>query len=390
MLVMITLTAIGTGAGESITTDAAHVVVKALAFLVVILVLGKWVLPWVLPFVARSQELLLLFALALAVAGAAVGEALELSQEVGAFLAGVTLASTRYREAISARLTPLRDFLLLFFFIQLGAQLEFVDAMNQLGNAIVLSLFVLVGNPLIVMIIMGVMRYRGRTSFLAGLTVAQISEFSLILVALGLSLGHIGTDVLGLVTIVGLVTIGLSSYMILYSKPLANRLDRFLRLFERRITRPVPETAAEPVDVIVVGLGRFGGSLCHRLLEANYRVVGVDLDPSVPYAWRHRDLDIRFGDIESVDLIHSLPLAQSAWVVSTVPDRQANLALLHALDQEGYSGRVAVTANNAPDTEALDGLRTAAGHDVIVLRPFVDASSIAFTQVVDDLGTRSN
>jgi predicted Kef-type K+ transport protein len=90
-----------------------------------------------------------------------------------------------YREAVGARLVSLRDFLLLFFFLELGAKLEFADAGRQLFDAAVLSLFVLIGNPLIVVAIMVAMRYRPSTSFLAGLTVAQISEFSLILAASG-------------------------------------------------------------------------------------------------------------------------------------------------------------------------------------------------------------
>jgi predicted Kef-type K+ transport protein len=99
-----------------------------------------------------------------------------------------------YREAIARALVSLRDFLLLFFFIDLGAQLDLLPLGAQLGRALVLSLFVLVGNPLIVMAIMGYMGYRRRTGFLAGLTVAQISEFSLILAALGLTLGHIDRE----------------------------------------------------------------------------------------------------------------------------------------------------------------------------------------------------
>jgi Kef-type K+ transport system membrane component KefB len=78
----------------------------------------------------------------------------------------------------------------------------------------VFSLFVLIGNPIIVMIIMGAMGYRKKVSFKAGLTVAQISEFSLILVALGVSQGQVGSDVVGLVTAVGLITIAASTYLI--------------------------------------------------------------------------------------------------------------------------------------------------------------------------------
>jgi hypothetical protein len=116
---------------------------------------------------------------------AAVGHYLGFGKELGGLLAGVSLASTPFREAIAARLASLRDFLLLFFFIALGASLDLSVLGASVGPAIVLSLFVLIGNPLIVLAIMGAMGYRKRTGFLAGLTVAQISEFSLIFMAMG-------------------------------------------------------------------------------------------------------------------------------------------------------------------------------------------------------------
>ncbi|WP_082708527.1 cation:proton antiporter [Thiobacillus denitrificans] len=178
-------------------------------------ILMRYVLPRIVDTLARSQELLLIFAIAWGTALAALGEFAGFSKEAGAFIAGFSLASTAYREAISARLTSIRDFLLLFFFIDLGAKLDFSTLGDEISSSIVLSLFVLIGNPLIVMAIMGYMGYRKRTGFLAGLTVAQVSEFSIIFVAMGISLGHIGPNTLGLTTLVGLITIALSSYMIL-------------------------------------------------------------------------------------------------------------------------------------------------------------------------------
>lgn len=130
--------------------------------------------------VARSGELLVIFAVAWAAGLAAVADAIGLGKELGGLLAGVTLASTPVRDVIGARLSSLRDFLLLFFFLSLGATMDISSLGAQVGPAIVLSLFVLIGNPLIVMAIMGWMGFRKRTGFLAGLTVAQISEFSLI------------------------------------------------------------------------------------------------------------------------------------------------------------------------------------------------------------------
>ncbi|HEU4475167.1 MAG TPA: cation:proton antiporter [Methyloceanibacter sp.] len=106
-----------------------------------------------------------------------------------------------FRDAIAARLAPLRDFLLLFFFVALGAKLDLGNIGQSTIDATVLSLFVLIGNPLIVILIMVWLGYRVRTGFLAGLTVAQISEFSLIFMAMGIAIGHVSTEALGLVTL---------------------------------------------------------------------------------------------------------------------------------------------------------------------------------------------
>jgi Kef-type K+ transport system membrane component KefB len=128
--------------------------------------LMRYVLPRVVDRMAQSQELLLIFAIAWGTGLASLGEWAGFSKEAGAFVAGFSLASTHYRDAINARLTGIRDFLLLFFFIDLGAKLDFSTLGGEVWPAIVLSLFVLIGNPLIVMAIMGYMGYRKRTGFL--------------------------------------------------------------------------------------------------------------------------------------------------------------------------------------------------------------------------------
>lgn len=310
-------------------------------------VLMRHVLPAVVRVMARSQELLLVFAIAWGVALAALGEWAGFSKEAGAFLAGFSLASTGYREAMSARLTSIRDFLLLFFFIDLGAKLELSTLGAEVFPAAVLSVFVLVGNPLIVMAIMGYMGYRRRTGFLAGLTVAQISEFSIIFVAMGITLGHVGASALGLVTLVGLVTITLSTYMILYSHRLYERCAPWLGVFERKDPFREREggsggTSPDAADVWVVGVGRYGGRLLAQLRRAGVDAVGIDFDPEQVTMLRAQGLPVRYGDGEAVDYVASLPLDEARWVITTLPQWDANRALLHALREAGYRGRVAV------------------------------------------------
>ncbi len=373
IVVMIGLTALAAGERHGLGLTMLGVLLKGVAFLAVIAVLMRYVLPRLTERLARSRELLVLCATAWAVVLAAAGDALGFSKEVGAFLAGVSLASTPYREAIGARLTGLRDFLLVFFFIDLGAQLQLDLLGSQLGPALVFSVFVLVGNPLIVMVIMGLMGYGRRTGFLAGLTVAQISEFSLLLGALGLSLGHIQPGVLGLITLVGLITIGLSTYMILYSHRLYEWLSPWLVLFERRAShremRGDQIHEAHGADVIVFGLGRYGDSIARELRAAGFRVLGVDFDPLIVKAWRRAGLAAHYGDAEDPEFAASLPLGEVRWVISTLSEAAINVALLQGLASHGYAGCVMVTAHGAADAERL---YRAGAHRVLL--PYRDAA----------------
>lgn len=243
-------------------------------------------------------------------------------------------------------------------------------------TSLVFSLFVLIGNPLIVLIIMGMMGYRRRTGFLAGLTVAQISEFSLIVAALGLSIGHITEETMGLITLVGVVTIFLSTYMILYSSQLYQSLSRHLKIFERR--NPYREAAidtlmdSEAVDVILVGLGNYGSGLAEHLLRRKTAILGVDFDPNALDTWRGKGVPVLYGDVADPEMHEHLPLGKTRWVISTVRSKEMNLALIHNLRRNGYGGKVAVTATNEWEAVALEK----AGAQ-LVFRPFMDATEQA-------------
>jgi len=380
VLVMIGLTAFGQAEeGINIGREALVILLKGALMLIGVALLMRYVLPRLLQRMAHSSELLMLFAIAWAVLGASIGDLLGFSKEVGAFLAGISIASTAYREQVAARLVSLRDFLLLFFFIELGASLDILNLGGQLGTAMIFSLFVLVGNPLIVMAIMGYMGYRKRTGFLAGLTVAQISEFSLILAALGLSLGHLGQDTVGLITLVGLITISVSTYMILYSHPLYAQLAPWLSIFERKVAYREQSTTAgdeEKVDILLIGLGRFGASVATNLRQRGCRLLAVDFDPHAVQYHTRDGYAVRYGDAEDPEFIASLPLSRATWVVSTVRDRAINRMILHGLKEQGYKGKVAISAAGSYDAKFFEQ----AGVDMVLV-PYTDAAREAAAQL---------
>jgi Kef-type K+ transport system membrane component KefB len=385
VLAMIVLSAIGIGAGDGGHGGGSVMLVlgSGVAMVALVILFVRFVANPLTERLARAPELLVIFAIAMAAMFAAIGDIVGLGKEVGGLLAGVALASTPYRETIAARLAPLRDFLLLFFFIALGSALDLSLLGAHVTGAIIFSLFVLIGNPIIVLAIMGALGYRKRTGFLAGLTVAQISEFSLIFVAMGVSLGHVQEDALGLVTMVGLVTIAASTYMITYSHRLYAVFERFLGVFERKGTPREPSEAGAHRDdgykVIIFGLGRFGTAIGMRLQKRGLRVLGVDFNPNAVRRWRELGLETEFGDATDAEFVAELPLPRAEWIVSTVPIHPTGLShedtrttLIQLTRMSGFRGRVAVASHHSRDTEEL----FAAGAD-LVLEPFQDAADRA-------------
>jgi Kef-type K+ transport system membrane component KefB len=390
VLVMIGLSALnGSESSEDIPLTILSVVLKGAVFLALIAVVSRYILPPALHELARSQELLVLSAIAWAIALASGADLLGFSKEMGAFLAGVAIASTPYRVPISTRLTTLRDFLLFFFFIDLGVHIDVQALGQQVWPAIVLSAFVLLGKPLMVITLMGRMGYRKYTSALTGLSLSQISEFSLILAALGVSLGHIDQEVLGLITLVGLITMAVSTYLILDSHSLYARLAPALSFCERAIAHlnhrehaaDHPDTA--PVEVIVFGLGRYGGRLIQNLKRNGVEVFGVDFDPEIVVHWRNQGFKALYGDADDPELPGLLPLEQARWVVSTLPDCMLGLTLLHTLRTHRFKGNIALTSHNQRDEAVLID----AGADLVLL-PFRDAANQASHMLsTQELGT---
>lgn len=360
----------------SIFLEIIIIAAKLIGVALVVLVLMRYVLPWLMRYMAQSQELLLVFAIAWGVALSSAGQLIGFSMEAGAFIAGFSLASIVYRDAISARLGGIRDFLLLFFFVELGSKLDVGSLSAELVSAVMLSLFVLIGNPLIVMAIMGYMGYRKRTGFMAGLTVAQISEFSIIFIAMGVTLGHVGQDALGLTTLVGIVTIAVSTYMIIYSQTLYQWFSPYISLFERQVAFRETETSNPTTSlpeheprVLIVGLGRFGGQVMRQLQRQGMVVIGIDFNPEVVQKFREEGFNVLYGNIEDSELLSSVPFAHITHILTTLPTDDANSALLHHLSLYHHQARI--TAVVRTETNLLHLTQMGISHTI---NPYIFAA----------------
>lgn len=328
--------------------------------------------PSVARFIEQSQELLFLFAIAWGVGTAALFQAFGFSLESGALIAGVALASLPARHEISARLTPLRDFFIVMFFIYLGSQMQLSGIGSLLPAAFGLSALVLIGNPIILMSLMGALGYRKKTSLQTGFTVAQISEFSLILVALGVYLGHVEQSVLSLVTLVGLITIFGSTYLVLYSDRIYAFLAPYLGIFERADAQETPLRHSGH-NFVLFGCNRIGFDFIESLMDVRANFLVIDHDPDIIASLNKQGIATEYGDASDLDFLGSIDFASVELVISTIPDAETNLLVNRIVKAKRPEAIVMVIAHKVKD--ALD--HYAEGIDYVILPHFLGGKHAA-------------
>ncbi len=302
-------------------------------------------------FIEEDREFLFLFAIMWGIGVAALFKELGFSLESGALIAGVSLATLSSRQEMSARLSPLRDFFIVLFFISLGAQLQLTNILELVPTAVLLSLLVLIGNPLILMAIMGYLGYKKRTALSTGMTVAQISEFSLIMVALGVSLGHVSQSVLSLVTLVGLITIFGSTYLVLYTDWIYKRLAPFLSVFERTGAKEKRTRRHKP-EIILFGCNRIGYSFLETLMKMDKEFLVVDYDPATVRALEAGNVPVVFGDASDLAFLETIDFSNAELIVSTIPDTDTNALINRAAQEDSEDAVIIVVAHRAADALA--------------------------------------
>lgn len=330
--------------------------------------LGRELLPRIDTVFARSREVLFLFALATAMSMATLFKALGFSFELGALAAGVILSSSPYQREIAARLGTLRDFFLIMFFVVLGTSVS-VNTISSSWLAItIFSLFILIGNPMIVIILMRHLGYTLESGFYAGLTVAQISEFSLILLTLGISLGHLDPAIMGLATVVGLVTIFVSSYFIINNRRLFKLVEPWLRRVFGEDSGGLPKALPRHTyQVLLFGCHRLGSGIVGVLKELNLSYIVVDHDPDTIKSLNHDNIPCVFGSADDLSFLDTLPIAQCKTIISTIPEASVNETLIEYVRRSNSGVIILCVANHHHQAVSLYG----AGATYVIVPPYL-------------------
>ncbi len=356
---------------------------KGALLTVAILFVSGFIIKKSIAYIAQSQELLFLFSLGWGLAIATLFSISGFSVEIGALVAGVTLSVTPFAYEISSRLKPLRDFFVLLFFILLGSQITFTSLSTTIVPIIVLSLFVLVGNPIIMIIIMNLLGFSKRIGFKAGLTVAQVSEFSLILATLGFQLNQISQEVLSIITIVGLITIGGSAYLIMHDDYLYTRLSPFLSYLELRKNKKHLKKEEAAYEVVLFGFHRVGREFVKAFKKNSRPFVVVDFNPESIRLLQEEGIPAKYGDAEDVEFLEELDLKNVKLFVSTIPEDRTSKLLVKTIRKHNKTAIVMVLSHTVHNAQELYDL----GANYVVMPHFLGAQYAA--QLISDLDINS-
>ena len=331
------------------------ILLKGVAMFFALYLVSRYILPSFGHFVASSRELLFLFSLGWGLGLASVFHIMGFSIEIGALAAGVSLSSLPFADGIASRMKPLRDFFIVMFFILLGSEMQLDAIGGILLPAVILSIFVLIGKPALVLILMNLLGYKRKTGFRAGVSLAQVSEFSLIMMTLALSMGLVEQEVVSLVTLVGIITIAASSYLIIYADRLYPSVENIAALLEFRKNSFEVKSESETHDVILFGFDRVGHDFINTFSKLGTNYLVIDYNPVLISQMQEENIPFKYGDAEDVEFLRKLHFEKVKMVVSTIPDDKISLLLLKKIRKSNTRAIVILLAHDIASAKELYG-----------------------------------
>lgn len=314
-------------------------IAKAIALGTLLFVVARYVVARIAKKFAKSQELLFLAAVAWAFGVSQLFSLAGFSHEVGALFAGVSLASLPYAMEMSSRLKPLRDFFIVLFFVHLGELFVFHDLLAVLIPAIVLSLIVLIGKPLFVMSSLGSLGYTKLTSFKAAIHLSQISEFSIVLVVFAAQMRLVEPSAVSVITLVALITIAISSYLMHYDDALYRHFAKLLSVFERRTIKERKQKHGL-YSAVLFGYHHGGHEFLQLFRDTRQRYLIVDYNPEIIEHLEEQGIRHAYGDATDSEFLEEINLGHAKFVASTIIDATVNKLLLAYINRRDHDDTV--------------------------------------------------
>lgn len=328
-------------------------ILKAVGLFFLAFILSRFVLERIFDAVAKSVELLFLTAITWCFLFTTLAVWSGFSVVIGAFLAGVAIASSPYNIQIGGKVKPLRDFFVTLFFVYLGTEAHAEDFITYWPAILAFTLCAVFLKPLIVMLVLGAFGFRKHTFFHTAISLSQISEFSLVVLLVGLNAGLVSPPALSVMAAVAVFSMIISSLAITYSNKLFRILNPYIGFFQHgKFTHEMEaRTEEEAFDhIIVIGAHRVGGPIVNYLAKTNIPFLVLDFNPKIVQNLRERGIKVIYGDIDDPEVLESIHLDKAKLIISTAQDHADNEFLLEEVKRRRMRAKVIVRATD-PDQE---------------------------------------
>ncbi len=338
--------------GELSMMPVIYTLLKLGGIVLVAFLLQKFVLGKVFKFAANSPELLFICSLGVLFLFIILSYVSGISIAIGAFIAGISLANSPFKSELESRISPIKDFFSILFFVALGMQIVFTGIDQHIGLLIYLILGAVLLKPVITYLLLRVGGYQPRTSSQTSISLAQLSEFSLIIGIAGVSMGALSNELLSTVILATVITMSVTPYFIEKKDSIYKVLTR---LSKGKPLFPVRENIEyddeNPKEILLIGAHRMGAVLLGELMKKNKKkLIVMDHNPEIIHALTNKKVACLYGDITSPEILDKINLGKIKLVISTIPDYDANLHLLRSVKAENPKAEVILTGSRISET----------------------------------------
>jgi len=347
---------------------------KFVALFLIAYLASKYLFPRIFKFAARHQELLLILSLAVCFIFAITFHYIGFPIAIGAFLAGITLGNLDYNIEIIGKIKSLKDFFSLLFFVTLGLGISLSVVKEMWIHLLVFLGVVMFVKPFVIMTICSLFKYTKKPSFLTANALSQVGEFSLILVAQGLALGHITQELFSLTVIITLISITLTSYYIEYNQFFFKLLEKPLRIFDSFTTEGLEylPTKAKP-STVLCGHNRIGYSILNQFQKTKKKILIIDYNPEVISHLVKEGYHCIYGEATDEEVMSRMNLSKIKLLISTIPEKKDNLLIIRKVRDTNRKAKIIVTASNIEEALSL----YEHGADYVILPHFLGGEHVS-------------
>lgn len=333
------------------------IILTALKLTIIVLysyILQKFILNRLFKYAAKSTELLFISSLGILFSFIIVSFILEVSIAIGAFIAGVSLANSAFKIELESRISPVKDFFSILFFVALGMQIMFTG----LANHITLLLFLIIGaliiKPIILFILLRIGAFQERTSYESASILAQLSEFSLIIGVLGVSRGVITTPLFSTIILATVITMSLTPYTIEKKEFLYKISRKILSILSFLPEKKVHEHITKKhKTVLLIGAHRIGGTIIQELEKDKDKLLVMDYNPEIIKVLAKKEIATIYGDVLSPEIFSKIDIKKLKLVICTLPGFEENMRILKRIKKTNPKTSVIVTGSRISETKEL-------------------------------------